>query len=309
MINGLDISRWQGDVDFERAWQAGVRFVMIKCSEGSSWIDPKFTDFYERAKSVGMAVGAYHWYRPLSASAQMTIIQEAIGDRKLDFPLALDVEYHHNAKPDLYTSYLQQLVNKLSGFGGFEWPMIYTRASFWDSYVLSWSGWRQLPLWVAHWKTTKPTLPRDWNTWHIWQYDVDVGENWGAESRQVDVDYWNEAFPFPGTVPVPEPPPPEPPPPEPPPGNLTPPAEPAVIKITPTSTIESWINLRSYPSTQNSQNIIGRVYPGERWEYLGYEADEYGRGYWYIVRNRQQKKIGYAAGIWLGNRWLEPVVS
>jgi lysozyme len=212
MIQGLDVSKWQGDMDWAKAWAAGARFCIIKCSESASYQDPKFPEFYQGARDAGMAVSAYHFFRAtVSGEAQAVNIRNAIGDRVLDLPVAIDVELFDNVTPALATSRLQNLLYELLDYKGHPYPMIYTSCGLWNPHILTWSGWRYCPLWVANWSVPVPRLPRDWTDYLIWQTGKELGSKWGATSREIDVNQWNEAYPFlVTTTPPVEPPPAEP---------------------------------------------------------------------------------------------------
>lgn len=58
---GIDVSQWQRNIDFEQAAAAGIRVVYIRSSMGSSYVDPYFEQNYQRAKAAGMQVGFYHY--------------------------------------------------------------------------------------------------------------------------------------------------------------------------------------------------------------------------------------------------------
>src|SRR3569833_2569698 len=71
-VQGFDISNWQADVDFDAAYKAGLRFVMIKATEGADFIDKRFSDHYVAATEAGFIRGGYHIAHPdLSASDQV----------------------------------------------------------------------------------------------------------------------------------------------------------------------------------------------------------------------------------------------
>ena len=57
LYNGIDVSEWQGDIDFKKVAQQGVEVVYIRVSEGQKYTDPYFKDNYEKAKQNGLKVG------------------------------------------------------------------------------------------------------------------------------------------------------------------------------------------------------------------------------------------------------------
>ena len=204
MIQGVDCSRWQTSMDWEKAKQQGARFAILKATEGAGYKDPKFDEFYRGAKAAGLVVGAYHFFRATtSGELQAQHIENVLGGYVLDLPVALDCEAYNGVSANLATSRLQSLVFELEGYQGYQHPMIYTSVGLWNDYILPSSLWRECPLWVANWNVSVPRLPRDWTDYYIWQTGIENGQEWGASSAGIDVNQWNEAYPFPGTTPPP----------------------------------------------------------------------------------------------------------
>lgn len=61
IYQGIDVSRWQGDINFSFVKKSGIEIVYIKSSEGRSYIDPYFEKNYFEAKANGLKVGFYHY--------------------------------------------------------------------------------------------------------------------------------------------------------------------------------------------------------------------------------------------------------
>lgn len=98
---GIDLSEYQGDVDFAAAKAAGVEFVMLRIGgryygeDGGLYEDTAFDDYYEQAKAAGIKVGAYFFSQAASVDdaveeAQFTLSK--LNGRALDYPVALDWE-------------------------------------------------------------------------------------------------------------------------------------------------------------------------------------------------------------------------
>lgn len=64
MITGVDVSRHQGDIDWEAARNFGVRFAYIKVTEGVGYVDPRVDAHLGGARAAGVAPGLYHFARP-----------------------------------------------------------------------------------------------------------------------------------------------------------------------------------------------------------------------------------------------------
>ncbi|MBQ6337330.1 MAG: Lyzozyme M1 (1,4-beta-N-acetylmuramidase) [Ruminococcus sp.] len=98
---GVDLSEYQGEVDFEKVKASGVEFVMLRIggrfygTEGKLYEDGAFDTYYEQAKAAGLKVGAYYFSQAASvADAQEEAAQtiKKLNGRTLDYPVAFDWE-------------------------------------------------------------------------------------------------------------------------------------------------------------------------------------------------------------------------
>jgi GH25 family lysozyme M1 (1,4-beta-N-acetylmuramidase) len=204
-ILGVDVSHWQGDIDWDMMTQRGVRFAFLKLSEHDSYKDDTFTPNYNACKKRGILTGAYHFVRMnITAKDQYENIIGALDGRKLDM-FALDCETNDNMGPKECTKVVRGLATMCQSIGGVELPTIYTRKSWWDRFINRSNDWAKLPLWVANWDTTYPLLPLDWTYYTVWQYRVHKGAAVYGVDGDLDLNKWNPGIPFPGTAPIPEP--------------------------------------------------------------------------------------------------------
>jgi lysozyme len=60
-VQGIDVSRWQGKIDWASVAAAGKQFAFIKATEGGDHIDPRFLENWHGAKQAGLVRGAYHF--------------------------------------------------------------------------------------------------------------------------------------------------------------------------------------------------------------------------------------------------------
>lgn len=61
LYNGIDVSEWQGNIDFGEVARSGIDVVYIRASEGRGYVDPYFRENYEKAKANGLRIGFYHF--------------------------------------------------------------------------------------------------------------------------------------------------------------------------------------------------------------------------------------------------------
>lgn len=97
-VRGIDVSAHNGMMNLDAAYRAGYEFIFIKASEGDTFRDQNFRINYSKAFHAGMKIGAYHFFRfDCGGVSQAKNFIEAIGGRKLDLGVAIDVEQHNNA--------------------------------------------------------------------------------------------------------------------------------------------------------------------------------------------------------------------
>ena len=93
--NGIDVSIWQGEINYERVRNDGIEVVYIRSSEGASYVDPYYLRNYNNAKSNGLKIGFYHY---LTATTVEEAIEQAdffvslVGGLEADCKLAMDFE-------------------------------------------------------------------------------------------------------------------------------------------------------------------------------------------------------------------------
>ncbi len=98
-VQGIDVSYYQGDIDWRKVRDAGIHFAYIKATEGGDRFDPKFRDNWRATKQAGIARGAYHfmyWCRP--ASEQATWYKAHVPEDDDALPPVLDVEWTTHSK-------------------------------------------------------------------------------------------------------------------------------------------------------------------------------------------------------------------
>ncbi|MDX6355901.1 MAG: hypothetical protein QOF98_2804 [Streptomyces sp.] len=195
---GMDVSGYQGNVDWTTAWNNGAKFVYIKATEGTSYTNPYFAQQYNGSYNVGMIRGAYHFGLPdVSSGATQADYFVAhgggwSGDGKT-LPGALDIEYNpygatcYGLSTSSMVSWISSFSNEYHAKTG-RYPTIYSSTSWWTTCTGNSSAFgTNNALWVARYNTTVGTLPAGWGFHTIWQY-ADSGVFPG------DQDYFNGAL-------------------------------------------------------------------------------------------------------------------
>ncbi|MBC2875498.1 MULTISPECIES: GH25 family lysozyme [Streptomyces] len=181
-VRGLDVSAYQGDVDWPAAVAAGASFAYVKATEGLTYRNAFFTRQYDGAADAGLVRGAYHFARPDSSdgAAQADAFLAAGGGWRADgrtLPGALDIEGYPDAgvpacyglDPAAMTAWIHAFADRYRERTG-RYPALYTNVSWWARCT---GGSRDfgatLPLWVANHNGTAHPLPAGWSTYAIWQ--------------------------------------------------------------------------------------------------------------------------------------------
>ena len=97
-VHGIDVARYQGDIDWHQARASGVAFAYIKATEGGDYLDPMFDNHRKGARRAGVRQGAYHYYyfcRPAEEQARWFI--ENVPREWNSLPHVLDMEWNHRS--------------------------------------------------------------------------------------------------------------------------------------------------------------------------------------------------------------------
>jgi lysozyme len=177
-IQGIDVSKYQGDIDWQQVRDGGVRFAWIKATEGGDVVDTKFQANWEGARAAGIPRGAYHfmfWCRPWQEEANWFIKNVPVEPDAL--PPVLDVEATPQSKMckrtldrDKTIAEMRLILQELERHYGKK-PVIYSSVDFYQS-ILSDGALSDYPIWV---RSTKyhPAVRYGNRHWHIWQYASD----------------------------------------------------------------------------------------------------------------------------------------
>lgn len=192
-IEGIDVSVWNGRLDWQKLKYHGVQFAILKHSEGDNYKDPTFNFNLAECLKNEIPVGAYHFYRFWKDPKKQAQNLTSCG---IDFtkpntlPPVLDIEWQdntgvsnstiikdrksHEANLKLCLETIEKLCNRK--------PMIYTQASFWDGILGSPVGFEQYPLWVVDYNNSQaPVCPTNWAKWTLWQFSA-TGKRKGSNS-------------------------------------------------------------------------------------------------------------------------------
>ncbi len=167
-LDGIDVSHWQGSIDWVAVRGSGVDFAFIKATEGATYTDPQFARNWAAAADAGVRRGAYHYFRPsVDAVKQAENFLRAARIGPNDLPAVLDVETSEGVAGDALLLAVRTWLETVERATG-KRPIVYTYPDFWNRYAAGSPG--PYPLWIANYGRDQPSVPIGWNDWTFWQY-------------------------------------------------------------------------------------------------------------------------------------------
>jgi lysozyme len=199
-IHGIDVSKWQGEIDWQAVRKAGTRFVFIKATEGGDHLDERFYANWNGARSAGIAHAAYHfvfWCRPAHEQAEWFV--KHIPNDPLALPPVLDVEWNGHSRTcpkkvprEVAHEKIRVMLAELERHTG-KRPIIYTDITFHKDVFEGTTEFNDYPFWIRS-VAAEPQERYQDRPWTFWQYtttgrvlgvrgDVDRNAFYGSESE------------------------------------------------------------------------------------------------------------------------------
>lgn len=170
-IQGVDVSSYQGDIDWEVLSRQGIDFAFIKATEGSGFQDARFAYNWENAGNYGLEIGAYHFFSFDSAGeTQADNFINTVPKKEGALPPVVDVEFYGDKaknppRRDRVEPQLQALLDRLEAQYGKK-PILYCTSNSYERYIQG--SYSDNPVWIRDIFAT-PHLP-DRRTWTFWQF-------------------------------------------------------------------------------------------------------------------------------------------
>ncbi len=189
-VYGIDVSRFQGDIDWDPVANSGVKFAFIQISRSLTDVDAKFAYNWRRAKEVGILRGAYQRFQPgQDVIGQAQLFIDKLGPYEMgDLPPMLDVEDANGLSGPEIAAAVQQWMEYVEPRVGLK-PIIYTGYYFWRDSVAS-ADFDEHPLWIANYSATCPLIPDPWTRWTFHQYSSSAMVP-GISENTTDVNKFN----------------------------------------------------------------------------------------------------------------------
>lgn len=170
---GLDVSRWQGDIDFEKVKNAGVEFVFIRVGSqrgigGEYFVDPKFEQNIKGFQKVGIPVGVYFYSyanNKLAAKVEAEWVVKQLKPYKLQLPVVFDWEnWSFYQEFNLSFYHLTEMANTYMGVvekAGYK-GMLYSSKNYLEKVWFK----TKYPVWLAHY-TEQTNYQGDYKVWQL----------------------------------------------------------------------------------------------------------------------------------------------
>ena len=185
-LQGVDVSHFQGDIDWPMMEAQGISFAYIKATEGSSYVDSCLEANYQGIKDIGIEYGFYHFLSLESApKTQMENYKAAVEGLEMGLVPGIDIEWYGDMRQNppekkVVLDALRQMVSLMEEEYG-QKPVIYTTQTFYLKYFLGED--LDCPLWIRNVYFTP------FQDWTIWQYtDRAVMEGYNGEEKYIDRD-------------------------------------------------------------------------------------------------------------------------
>ncbi|MCX8567552.1 MULTISPECIES: GH25 family lysozyme [Hyphomicrobiales] len=172
-VHGVDVSRWQGEIDWPKLRTQGANFAYIKATDGGDHLDPMFKKNWREAEAAGLKRGAYHffyWCRTAGEQADWFIrnVPKVPGA----LPPVIDVEYNGESSckrrhsPEKIREKMQVFMDKLERHYG-QRPVIYTAPDFYRDNLRG--HFQDYPFWLRA-VAEPPSKVYPGRNWVFWQY-------------------------------------------------------------------------------------------------------------------------------------------
>ena len=149
-IKGIDVSKWQGTIDWKKVGKTDVSFVMVRATYGLE-ADPEFVTNVNGAAKNGLDVGAYHFARfkdRASMRKEAAFFLKQLKKVKVTYPVVLDLEVHNNLSKAALTKLATEFMDIIKD-AGYKNVMIYTYQNFYLDH-LNLNSLKNYDIWAAN---------------------------------------------------------------------------------------------------------------------------------------------------------------
>lgn len=189
-VTGVDVSHYQGTIDWTKLAEQDIDFAFIKATEGSGHIDECFYDNWKEAEKTGICIGAYHFFSfDSDGEKQAQLYIDTVGSLNGKMAPVIDVEFYGSkeSNPPTKDEVVKQLGRMLEILEEHYQakPIIYTTYRVYNSYIKD--EFEENPLWIRN--VYYQPLFAIGSKWTFWQYtDTAVLEGYKGTEKYIDMN-------------------------------------------------------------------------------------------------------------------------
>lgn len=194
-IRGVDVSSYQGDIDWEEISTNNIHFAFVKATEGSTFVDSHFKTNWTESNTTKLYIGAYHFFSfESSGITQANNYISAVGElTTYNLPPVIDVEYY-NKKLDVSVSNVRNellaMAVMLENYYGKK-PVLYVTKETYTDIVLNYLD--NYTIWIRGVYEEPDYLEGD--EWSFWQFsNRHVLDGYSGQERYIDMNVYNGTF-------------------------------------------------------------------------------------------------------------------
>lgn len=192
-VFGVDVSHYQGDINWNELEAQGVKFAFIKATEGSGHVDESVRDNLNNSADTNIRISCYHFFSFDSAGdTQADNFIAAVDKDEIDMPPVVDIEYYADKrihKPSFAEAeaILTPLLQRLEEHYGTK-PIIYTTFPVYCRYIRD--SFSDYPLWIR-----SVRFEPDMMDWKFWQYcDCGTLSGYNGDEPCIDFNVYNGSY-------------------------------------------------------------------------------------------------------------------
>lgn len=192
-VRGVDVSAYQGEINWLILSSQGIQFAYIKATEGSSHIDKRFSYNLRNALKTNLRIGAYHFFSYDSSGAtQAKNFIENVPIEQDMLPPVVDIEFYGNKATNLpdkdkVKTELQIMLDMLEEHYGKK-PIIYATNKSYSLYIAK--KFKDYDIWIRN-VHLRPSLS-DNSDWTFWQYtDREILKGYYGAEKYIDMNVFN----------------------------------------------------------------------------------------------------------------------
>lgn len=176
---GVDVSQWQGNIDWEKAKAAGIEFAMLRAGFGQNSVDPQFKRNITECNRLGIPCGVYWFsyaYTADMAKREAQCVLKTVEPYRLEYPVAFDFEGDSadyalkkgvTVTRTLVSAFARAFCGEIAA--GKYSPMVYTNPDYLSRYYDAEIP-KEFDIWLAQWPTKPDLASKPAQAGGIWQY-------------------------------------------------------------------------------------------------------------------------------------------